>query len=218
MRHRRPITISPSDPSWPAYAALIIHQLSSHLSSASVPYLSIQHIGSTSILGLAAKPIIDIAILVGSPEDAIAARDVLIFEPEGREHYVCIGDGGIKGRYSMKFCDKERKPERSVYILCEAEREGRVGWRGYMDLRRVLRGDEGLRREYEGVKRRLVEGEDGRGGPGMRDGVVYGRGKNEVVAKILRKAGWEEGEVREKEALDTRGLVGEEGWWEEDEY
>jgi GrpB-like predicted nucleotidyltransferase (UPF0157 family) len=193
-----PIEIQPPSPAWPAYYALISHQLSTYLLSASVPYTSITHIGSTSIPHLAAKPNIDIAILVPSLPAAIAAREALIWEPsDPKEHYRWIGDGGIRGRWSMKLVDWRRMPRRSVYIIREDDGEGMLGLRGYLDLKRVLKEDEGLREEYEAVKWAQVA-------MGQRDGVAYGRAKNGVVAKVLRRVGWTEEEIRAKEALDVR--------------
>jgi len=53
----------------------------------------IQHIGSTSVEGLAAKPIIDIAILVESADDAIRAITPLV-----RLGYTCYGEAEVPGR------------------------------------------------------------------------------------------------------------------------
>jgi GrpB-like predicted nucleotidyltransferase (UPF0157 family) len=52
-----------------------------------------EHIGSTSVEGLAAKPIIDIAIIVESAEDAIRAITPLV-----RLGFTCFGEAEIPGR------------------------------------------------------------------------------------------------------------------------
>ncbi|KPI36017.1 uncharacterized protein AB675_1631 [Cyphellophora attinorum] len=91
-----PIEIQPYSASWPAYFSLISHQLHTCLNTTSVPYTSITHIGSTSIPHLAAKPNIDIAILVPSLPAAILAREALIWEPPGPEHY----HGGLREEYA----------------------------------------------------------------------------------------------------------------------
>jgi GrpB-like predicted nucleotidyltransferase (UPF0157 family) len=59
-----------------------------------------------------------------------------------------------------------------------------------LDLKRVLLQDEGLRKEYGNVKLELAEKE-------FVDMDEYCRGKNEVMLKILRKAGWSEEELEE---------------------
>ncbi len=53
----------------------------------------IEHIGSTAVVGLAAKPIIDIAIIVASAEDAIRAITPLV-----RLGFTCFGEAEIPGR------------------------------------------------------------------------------------------------------------------------
>ena len=204
-----PIQICNPDPSWPAYFALFSRQLATYLNRASVTYISINHIGSTSVPHLAAKNTIDIVVLVADSTTAIQAREALIWEPDGPEYYRCIGDGGILGRLSMKFADWQRQPQRSVYIIAEDDENGMRGWRGYQDLRRVLKADEALRKEYEEVKWASIEA-------GIDTTVVYGRSKNAVVAKILRKAGWPDEEIAQKEGMDVRSESPppweEEGW------
>ena len=56
--------------------------------------LDIQHVGSTAIPGIKAKPIIDIAIAVKELDIALKHRKQL--EKEG---YAFRGDAGVKGRY-----------------------------------------------------------------------------------------------------------------------
>jgi GrpB-like predicted nucleotidyltransferase (UPF0157 family) len=209
-----PIEVHPYDPSWPAckshtvsYAsgantpedfALIAHQLSTLLNSATPPIEhKIHHVGSTSIRRLVAKPHIDIAIVVPTAHHANLASDALLWTDDPRQHHIPIGDGGIRGRISMKFNDWRRLPRRNVYIIAKDCEEGMLGLRGYLDLKRVLSEDEELRREYEEVKFGLVQS-------GAMRTVEYGKGKNEVIAKILRVAGWSDVEVRMKENLDTR--------------
>lgn len=58
------IELVPYDPTWPTLAALIIQKLREILPTHHV--LDIQHVGSTAIPGLLAKPIIDIQIAVDS--------------------------------------------------------------------------------------------------------------------------------------------------------
>ncbi|ETN44928.1 uncharacterized protein HMPREF1541_09803 [Cyphellophora europaea CBS 101466] len=202
------VRVLPPDPSWPAYFALFAHQISTYLITAQVPYTTILHIGSTSIRHLAAKPNIDIVILVADAASAERAANALVWEPPPQEYYKRIGDGGIRGRLSLKFQDLNREPRRSVYVVHEGDAEGMLGLRGYLDLKRVLEEDEVLKREYEAVKWGLLQ-------EGVTDGVVYGRGKDQVIAKILKAAGWADEEVRRKEELDHR-VVGEAQEWREE--
>ena len=200
-----PVQVHAPDHSWPAYFALFRHQLSRYLRKAHVPYISITHMGSTSIPDLAAKSNIDVVILVANTTLARAAADALVWEPPPAEHYKNIGDGGIRGRISLKFQDLARRPARSVYVVHLEDEEGMLSLRGYQDLKRVLTANEELRREYEAVKLGLVD-------QGIEDGIIYGRGKNEIMAKVLRAAGWIEEDIRRKEALDHRGTTKDWGW------
>lgn len=201
-----PVHVYAADRSWPAYFALFRHQISRYFREAHVPFISITHIGSTSIPNLAAKDNIDIVILVANAELAQAAAGALVWEPAPAEHYKNIGDGGIRGRISLKFQDPSRRPARSVYVVHLEDEEGMLSLRGYRDLKRVLTMNEELRREYEAVKLALTE-------QGIEEGIVYGRGKNQVIAKVLAVAGWSEEEIRRKEGLDHRDLTTKDWDW-----
>ena len=198
-----PILVTAYDPTWPVEFEHISLQIKTYLVAAAVPYITIEHVGSTSVPHLPAKPNIDLVILVKTGEWAEKARDALIWEPTPDEYYKCIGNGGIKGRFSMKHQDWERMPQRSVYIISEEDEDGMLGLRGYRSLREVLtsgtRNGEALKKEYGNVKLGLVR-------EGIEDGVEYGRRKNEVIRKILRHAGWTDEEVGKKEALDVREI------------
>ena len=204
-----PIIVTEPDHFWPGHFQYIASQLQTYLAAASVPFITIEHVGSTSIPNLAAKPNIDIVVLVKDAATADRARDALIWQPPPEEYYICIGNGGIRGRISMKFQHGwEQTPQRSVYIISEMDEEGMLGLKGYRDLKKILCADtreaEALRREYEGVKWELVQ-------EGIEDGIEYGRRKNAIIGKILKRAGWTAEEVQRKEALDVREIQDE---WE----
>ena len=90
------------------------------------------------------------------------------------------------------MAESERRVDRHVYVVAE----GSLAARNYVAVRDTLRGDLALREEYAAVKLKAVEeaGEEG------YDNVMqYATKKNGVVRKILRKAGWSEEEIDEKE-------------------
>lgn len=74
------VEVVPYDPAWPARFELERRLLAAALPAA----LSIEHIGSTSVVGLAAKPIIDIMVVV--PEAHALAADVSGLERLGYEY------------------------------------------------------------------------------------------------------------------------------------
>src|SRR3954471_78816 len=61
---RRPIEIVASDPAWPAQFARLATRIRDALGERA---LAIEHVGSTSVPDLAAKPIIDIDVTVADP-------------------------------------------------------------------------------------------------------------------------------------------------------
>src|SRR5689334_10957564 len=81
IRGDQPVTIHPYDPAWPAR----FDSEAAQLRAALAPWITggVHHIGSTSVPGLAAKPVID--IMVGIPDldstrpciDVLAGLDYL---------------------------------------------------------------------------------------------------------------------------------------------
>jgi GrpB-like predicted nucleotidyltransferase (UPF0157 family) len=63
---RRPIVIAPPDPAWAQRFGRERDRIVDALGPA---VLAVHHIGSTSVAGLAAKPIVDIVLVVAEPED-----------------------------------------------------------------------------------------------------------------------------------------------------
>lgn len=196
------------DPSWPVQFHTIATKLKKYLDICSVPYTLIEHVGSTAIPGLAAKPNIDIIITVPDAENAAKAREALVHEPSPEEHYRCYGDGGIRGRISMKPHVRNRLADQSVYIIREDDPAGQLIVRCHLALRNTLRlpENEALKKEYGQVKMQLSKS--------AIDCVDYGQKKNPVIRKILKAAGWSDAEIDLKEALDYR-IPGE---WDDSPY
>jgi GrpB-like predicted nucleotidyltransferase (UPF0157 family) len=110
------ISVVQYDPAWPDHFQRIAEQLSYYLGLRGVEYLAIEHVGSTAVAGLAAKPVIDIIIEVPDACNAEMAKEALIHEPPPEAHYKCIGDGGIRGRLSMKMHGQNAVPSQNVYV------------------------------------------------------------------------------------------------------
>jgi GrpB-like predicted nucleotidyltransferase (UPF0157 family) len=108
--------------------------------------LDIQHIGSTSVPGLAAKPIIDIAVAVASSEVIPECR-----QPLCSLGYTDRGDCGQDGGYLFV---KESAPEVRTHHLHIVGIDDQQ-WRNYLLLRDLLRVDETLRASYAKLKERL---------------------------------------------------------------
>ena len=134
-----------------------------------VPSARVEHVGSTSVRGLAAKPVLDVDVIVeeGDVPAAIAA-----LESVGYAHR---GDLGVAGREAFLAPDA---PRRNVYV-CTA---GSPNVRNHLAVRRVLRSRPDLREAYAGVKRALAAD------PGM--GIdTYIAGKSAVLQQVLEASG-----------------------------
>ena len=110
--------------------------------------LDIQHAGSTAVPGLAAKPIIDIAVAVASPADVPRCRPLLV-----ELGYLDRGDRGREGGYVFV---KERTPEVKTHHLHLVVIDD-PQWANYLRFRDRLRANAALRAEYASLKRQLQE-------------------------------------------------------------
>lgn len=134
-----------------------------------VPSARIEHVGSTAVPGLAAKPILDVDVIVPSAEmrSAIAAMETL--------GYVHRGDLGVAGREAFLAPDED--PRRNVYV-CEA---GTLNARNHLAVRDVLRPRDDLRDEYAAVKYALAADPD-------MDIGTYIAGKSDVLQRVLAES------------------------------
>ena len=105
--------------------------------------LRIEHVGSTSVKGLSAKPIIDIDIVIPdySRFDAVVAA----LETIG---YIHEGDLGIPGREAFKYSGKEHLRRHHLYVCTETSEE----LKRHLAFRDYLRSHPEAVREYSRVK------------------------------------------------------------------
>lgn len=156
------------DPSWPQRFEELKREYSDAMAAAGVPVVSVEHVGSTSVPGLAAKPIIDCDIVVAE-QDVSPASDTLI-----GLGFKALGELGIPLRWAFK--EPKRLAGTSTYVIVA----GSLSLRNHLAVRDILRSDAELRDQYADVKRRV--------GAEAADIDEYGRGKNAVVQKILAAA------------------------------
>ena len=131
--------------------------------------LCIEHVGSTSVPGLAAKPVIDMDIIVAS-EEKIAPIIARLASVE----YVHQGDLGVTGREAFRA--PEGTPKHHLY-LCVA---GVGALRNHLAVRDYLRAHPDAAREYGELKKRLAADFAG-------DIAEYTRRKTDFILAILRK-------------------------------
>jgi GrpB-like predicted nucleotidyltransferase (UPF0157 family) len=134
-----PIELADYDPAWPGLFAREARRIRATLRE---PALRIEHVGSTAVPGLAAKPIIDILLIVGDSADEEtyvpaleAAGYVLrIREPDWYEHRVFKGpDTNINLHVLSQGCPeidrmllfrdrlRSNDPDREVYERAKRE-------------------------------------------------------------------------------------------------
>ncbi|MEN6580729.1 MAG: GrpB family protein [Anaerolineaceae bacterium] len=134
------VEVVPYDPNWPVRFEGVRQYLLGILSS---PEVRVEHVGSTSVPGLAAKPILDIDIVLQNETDFEEVKALL--EANGYYH---IGDLGITGREAFKYQDKPQLMRHNLYALASEADE----LRRHLTFRDWLRSHPQDREAYAQVK------------------------------------------------------------------
>jgi GrpB-like predicted nucleotidyltransferase (UPF0157 family) len=95
-----PIIIVESDPNWPAEFERLQVRAAAAVGDVAV---AIEHIGSTAVPGLGAKPVIDLVVVV-EPQDLQTAIERLV-----ATGYVHQGNLGVEGREAFGMPEGERR-------------------------------------------------------------------------------------------------------------
>jgi GrpB-like predicted nucleotidyltransferase (UPF0157 family) len=164
-RDADPVAICDYNPAWANQFA----DLSARI-VASLPkiVLRIEHVGSTAVPGLAAKPIVDMDVVL--PSSADLPRAIRLLADLG---YVHEGDLGIHGREALRCPSGETRHH--LYVLIE----GAAELRRHIAFRDALRADAVIRDEYAQLKRLLAAQY-----PGDRD--AYTQGKSTFIEAVIR--------------------------------
>jgi GrpB-like predicted nucleotidyltransferase (UPF0157 family) len=137
-RETRAVTITDFDPAWPERYEAERERIATALGPRA---RRIEHIGSTSVPGLAAKPIVDILVTVDDPED-------------DAEFCAALEAAGYVLRVREPAHRMFRTPARTVQIHVWADSDSEV--QRYLAFRDRLRGSTELRDAYEQLKRDLA--------------------------------------------------------------
>ena len=132
----------------------------------------IDHVGSTSVPGLAAKPIIDLDVVVATDEDVRPAIERL-----RSIGYRWRGDLGVGGREAFAPPGDDRLPRHHLYLVVDGNR----AHQDHVLLRDLLRDDPEARARYAELKRANVARSGG-------DIDVYVAAKAALVAELLARA------------------------------
>jgi len=130
----------------------------------------VEVIGSSSVLGLLAKPIIDLAVGLDANQSISPATARL--QADG---WIYRGDAGNDGGHVFV---RETRPWHRVAHLHIVEYNGSQ-WRNYLRFRDLLRRSPEARERYEAVKLELA-------GQQPTDRKAYTSGKTEVVTSLIR--------------------------------
>lgn len=160
-----PPIVVPYDERWPAQAKRIARRI-----SVAAGGRHVEHIGSTSVPGLAAKDVLDFQLAVEDMETADALRETL-----GQAGFPYVGPyedtpRGDEGDWSKRL-HAGADPGRRVNLHLRVP--GGPGWRWAIDFRDWLRHDTQAREEYAAHKLELSQrfAADG-------DGFAYGEAKD----------------------------------------
>jgi GrpB-like predicted nucleotidyltransferase (UPF0157 family) len=167
------IELVPYDTQWPEMAASEITKLQEILPAEHI--IDIQHVGSTAIPGMSAKPILDIHIAVDSLS-AIKQVAIDILKTQGYEYWYDNPDTErmffVKGM--PPFGEKRTH---HVHIVESTSRH----WQGKILFRDYLIAHSEAANEYESLKIKLAE-------EFANEREQYTEGKTQFVNRILEKA------------------------------
>jgi GrpB-like predicted nucleotidyltransferase (UPF0157 family) len=135
------VVISDYDPTWPSLFASLAGPVSAALGPVLV---RVEHVGSTAVPGLPAKPVIDLDVVVEPADVAEAIRRL------SGLRYVHRGDLGVPGREA--FTAPAGTPPHHLYV-CPL---GSPALADHLRFRDALRADAGLAAEYGLLKRQLA--------------------------------------------------------------
>jgi GrpB-like predicted nucleotidyltransferase (UPF0157 family) len=158
------IVIAAYDAAWPKVFAALAAHLAAVLGGRAA---AIEHVGSTAVPGLAAKPIVDVDVVVATASDLAPAIAALT-----ADGYVHEGDLGVPGREALRA--PAGATPHHLYVLVAGSAE----LRRHLAFRDALRADAALRDAYAALKRTLAQRH-------AEDRAAYTKGKSAFIAAVL---------------------------------
>ena len=134
------VVVLPYDERWTQDFLEIKDELSNALGQLA---MEIEHVGSTSVPGLSAKPIIDIDVVI--KDCALLEEIIAVLEKNGYRHE---GDLGIVGREAFGYEGKEHLKKHHLYVCPEDSPE----LKRHIAFRDYLRTHPDAVREYSRIK------------------------------------------------------------------
>ena len=140
----REIVVADYDPAWPASFAQLRDRIWPAIEAHAV---RVDHVGSTAVPGLAAKPVIDMDVVVAG--DSRVRPVIEALRPLG---YQWRGDLGVEGRQALRYLSDDL-PDHHLYVVVE----GNDAHLDHVLLRDLLREDADARERYGSLKRQNVD-------------------------------------------------------------
>lgn len=160
-----PIHLCVYDQQWPTLFASEARRIAAGLPAD----VAIEHIGSTSVPGLLAKPIIDLMLGGEAHHSPVSMRSALV-----ALGYEDLGEAGVPGRIYF------RRRAKTAFNIALVVRGGSI-WTANLALRDYLRANPNAAREYADTKRAAFES-------GVRSLLAYSDYKSAVVARLMSQA------------------------------
>ena len=140
------VVVSPYSSEWPNLFRILQEELIRIFAPTSI---RVEHIGSTSVPGLAAKPVIDVVLGAASLADIESKINLLA---EFGYEYV--------SKYEKEIPERRYFVKSSIHSLRAhihaVELDSRI-WREHLAFRDALRTDSNLRSQYQALKLQLAE-------------------------------------------------------------
>jgi GrpB-like predicted nucleotidyltransferase (UPF0157 family) len=158
------IHLAEYDPQWPSLFAAEAQRIASRLDLG----VTTEHIGSTAVPCLAAKPVID--IMIGTESENVEPIRTTLIELG----YQDIGEAGVPGRVYL------RRRIGIAFNIALVQRGSPI-WLANLALRDHLRTSAAARREYAEVKRHAFDS-------GIQSLLAYSDFKSAVLSRLIRQA------------------------------
>ena len=165
-----PVELSPYSPLWPAVFELERDRLAALFAGEDI---AIEHIGSTAVPGLGAKPIIDIMLGVATL-DVVDARIAALVD----DGYRYVKEFEVAMPERRYFDKREGHPGR---FHLHAVVKGSPFWVRHLAFRDALRADPALAERYWKVKQRMAARHPG-------DRSAYTDGKTDFIRGVIQGA------------------------------
>jgi GrpB-like predicted nucleotidyltransferase (UPF0157 family) len=142
---RHTVRVVDHDPTWIGLATEVCDKVRDSVGNL---IEEIEHVGSTSVPGLPAKPILDLAASVTT----LAVMPELI-EKLTQLGYIYLGDGAQSGGHLFVWHSEPEVRTMHLHVVTHDD----LQWSNYIRFRDLLREDSDLRQRYADLKQELGE-------------------------------------------------------------